>query len=51
MEAFMQIGYKGKALQDLNKCRLYLQCTNLADITTGTGNKSLQQQSRVTDQH
>jgi hypothetical protein len=41
MEAFMQHGYKGKALGDLNKCRLYLQCTNLADITNGKGNKIL----------
>jgi hypothetical protein len=41
MEAFMQNGYKGKALRDLNKCRLYLQCTNLADITNGKGNKIL----------
>jgi hypothetical protein len=41
MEAFMQHGYKGKALRDLNKCRLYLQCTNLVDITNGKGNKIL----------
>jgi hypothetical protein len=41
MEAFMQNGYKGKALRDLNKCRLYLQCTNLVDITNGKGNKVL----------
>jgi hypothetical protein len=41
MEAFTQNGYKGKALRGLNKCRLYLQCTNLADITNGKGNKIL----------
>jgi hypothetical protein len=37
MEAFMQNGYKGKERRELNKCRLYLQCTNLADITSGKG--------------
>jgi hypothetical protein len=41
MEAFMHNGYKGKELRELNKCRLYLQCTNLADITNGKGNKIL----------
>jgi hypothetical protein len=41
IEAFMQNGYKGKELRELNRCRLYLQCTNLADITNGKGNKIL----------
>jgi hypothetical protein len=41
MEAFMQNGYKGKELRELNKCKLYLQCANLADITNGKGNKIL----------
>jgi hypothetical protein len=41
MEAFMQNGYKGKELRELNNCRLYLQCTNLTDITNGKGNKIL----------
>jgi hypothetical protein len=41
MEAFMHNGYKGKELCELNKCRLYLQCVNLADITNGKSNKIL----------
>jgi hypothetical protein len=41
MEAFVHNGYKGNDLRDLNKCRLYLQCTNLADITNGKGDKIL----------
>jgi hypothetical protein len=41
MEAFMQNGYKGKELRELNKCKLYLHCTNLADITNGKGTKIL----------
>jgi hypothetical protein len=41
MEAFMQNGYKRKELCGLNKCRLYLQCANLADITNGKGDKIL----------
>jgi hypothetical protein len=34
MEAFMQNGYKGKELRELNKCRVYLQCTNLPNFIT-----------------
>jgi hypothetical protein len=41
MEAFMQNGYKGKELRELNKCRLYLLCTTLADIANGKGDKLL----------
>jgi hypothetical protein len=41
MEAIIQTGYKGRELRDLTKCRLYLQCSNLADITNGKGNKIL----------
>jgi hypothetical protein len=33
LEAFMQNGYKGKELRELNKSRLYLHCVNLTDIT------------------
>jgi hypothetical protein len=51
MEAFMQNGYKGKELRELNKCRLYLHCTNLADITRVKAPKSSQQQSSATNQH
>jgi hypothetical protein len=41
MEAFMQNEYKGKELLELNKCRLYLRCTTLADIANGKGDKLL----------
>jgi hypothetical protein len=41
MEEFMQNGYKGKELRELNKCWLYLPCTNLADIANGKGDKLL----------
>jgi hypothetical protein len=39
MEEFMQNGYKGKDLRELNKCRLFLQCKTLADIANGKGDK------------
>jgi hypothetical protein len=41
MEAFMQNGYKGKELCELNKCQLYLRCTTLADLANGKGDKLL----------
>jgi hypothetical protein len=42
MEAVMQNGYKGKDLREfMNKCRLFLRCTTLADITNGKGDKLL----------
>jgi hypothetical protein len=41
MEAFMRNGKKGKERREFNKYRLYLQCTNLADITNRKGNKIL----------
>ena len=37
IRAFQQSGYKGKTLGRLNVCRLYLQTTTVADITTGCG--------------
>jgi hypothetical protein len=41
IEEFMHNGSKGKEICELNKCRLYLQCANLADITNGKGDKIL----------
>jgi hypothetical protein len=35
------MGLRGKELRELHKCRLYLQCTNLKDITNGKGDKIL----------
>ena len=36
-DAFIQHGYKGAALRQLNSCRLYLQVDTLSDITTADG--------------
>ncbi len=36
-EIFIKAGVTGKLLRRLNQCRLYLQVTRLADITTGDG--------------
>jgi hypothetical protein len=41
MEEFMKNGYRGKELRELNKCHLFLQCTTLADIVNGKGDKLL----------
>jgi hypothetical protein len=41
MEGVMHYGYKGKELSEVSKCRLYLWCTTLADITNGKGGKLL----------
>ena len=35
--SFYSAGIRGKQLAQLNWCRLYLQVTTLADITTGSG--------------
>ena len=37
MEVFIENGYKGTELRRLNSCRLHLQSTTLADITSGDG--------------
>jgi hypothetical protein len=37
IRAFQHAGFKGKALGRLNACRLFLQATTVADITTGCG--------------
>lgn len=37
MEAFVQNGYHGEPLRQLNCCRLYLRVTTLAEISTGDG--------------
>jgi len=41
MLKFWQHGYKGNQLEVLNKCRLWLQATTLADITDGQGREML----------
>ena len=33
--AFLELGYRGKQLQRLNNCRLFLHAVSLADICTG----------------
>jgi hypothetical protein len=37
MQAFADNGYKTKDLPLLNLCRMWVQATTLADITTGNG--------------
>lgn len=39
--AFVRAGYQGQQLVRLNRCRIYLKCTTLADITTGNGQEPL----------
>ena len=41
MLMFWQHGYKGTQLALLNKCRLWLKVTTLADITDGQGRELL----------
>eukprot|EP00957_Ditylum_brightwellii_P098452 7500865-Ditylum_brightwellii.AAC.1 len=38
MVVFAKAGYKGKELDLLNSCCLFLQATTLADITSGSVN-------------
>lgn len=37
MEDFLKAGYQGEELAEMNRCRMYLQVTTLADISTGDG--------------
>lgn len=37
IEEFVHLGYRSGDLQTLNRCRLYLQVTTTADISTGCG--------------
>jgi hypothetical protein len=51
MEAFMQNGYKGKELRELNKRSTFNALLTSRTSPTVQATKSLQQQSSVTDQH
>ena len=37
IQAFLEKGYKGRRLERLNRCRIYLQVLSLADICSGSG--------------
>jgi hypothetical protein len=37
IRAFQQAGYKGKTLERLNRCRVFLQATTVSNISTGCG--------------
>jgi len=37
MQSFQQVGLKGMGLATINRCRIYLQVTMLADICDGSG--------------
>jgi hypothetical protein len=38
MAAFIQTGYRGASLHQLNSCRLFLQVNTLSDLATASGN-------------
>jgi hypothetical protein len=39
MEAFVHAGYRNKKLERLNRCRIRLHATTIADLTTGDGRR------------
>ena len=41
MEAFIEAGYQGEELAQLNRCRMFLQVVTVADISSGDGTKLL----------
>ena len=41
MESFIDAGYSGEALAQLNRCRMYLQIVTAADIASGDGKSML----------